>query len=380
MVKISYIIIPCMLIFGTCYSITQKVLLQQSSEGYAGKVHKFDKPFTQCLLMITAMMLILIVRRFWDSTGKGPHPPTPFRTRLILAIPASLDLTTTTLNIFGLIYVNVSIYQMLRGALIVFTSILNIVVLKRRISAHEWLGITMVIIALILIGWAGMYIPSIDGSTDDSTDQHSVGEKLLGAILVIVAQIFHASQIVLEDYLLNYKFQGKLGALEVAGNEGLTGFFILLLIFYPFAFICPGNDPSPLSNGSLENIWDTILMIVNNPVILAIFICYILFAGIYNVSAMCVIAFTSSLNESIVDAFRTLLVWVCMLISAKIGLPFGEPWNNYSFMELGGFIILVLGNFIYNGHIKFPCFRYNVPDSAQFHAPQDPSNNPLLTT
>ncbi|OHS92941.1 Integral membrane protein [Tritrichomonas foetus] len=368
MVRPTLIVIPSMLIMGTCYSITQKVLLQQTSTGYNDVQHKFDKPFTQTLLMITAMMLVLIVHKYWDTTGKGPHPPTPWKTRFILAIPSSCDMITTTLNIFGLIYINVSIYQMLRSAYIIFTSILSIIFLKRHIHGYEWFGISMVVAALILVGYAGIYIPPIDGSSTPEED-HPVSQKILGALLVIAAQVFHASQVVLEEYLLNVKFQGTLGALEVTGNEGIMGFFILILIGFPFAFLCPGNDPSPMTKGSLENIWDTMLMVYHNPVLVGIFVIYIIFAGTYNVSAMLVLAFTSSMNEAITDAVRTLLVWVCMLISGAIGLPFGEPWNRYSWMELGGFILLVTGNFIYNGHLKIPFFKYTGQNSSQFHNP-----------
>ncbi|OHT12026.1 Integral membrane protein [Tritrichomonas foetus] len=370
MVKPTSIIIPAQIIIGTMYGITQKVLLLQEAQGFAGVRHKFDKPFTQCLLMVCAMMCSLFIRKYWDSNGKGPHPKTSFRTKVILAIPASFDLITTTLNIFGLIYINVSIYQMFRGAHIIFTSLFSILFLKKKITGHEWVGIVIIIVALILIGWSGMYIPGIDGSLEQDT--HTAGEKFLGAMLVIIAQVFHATQVILEEYLI--RFVGTVGALEVIGNEGFAGLLLLIFVMYPFAFICPGNDPSPLSGGSLENIIDTFTMAFNNGYIILMFFIYIVVAGSYNISAMLCIAFTSSLNEAIVDVVRTLTIWICMLISAAIGLPFGEPWVKYSWMELGGFVLMIIGNFIYNGFIRFPCFKYtghetNVCEDPISHEP-----------
>lgn len=136
--------------------------------------------------MAIAMMVSLIVRRFWDSNGK-PTGPTPLKTRLILAIPATYDLITTTLNIFGLIYINVSIFQMLRGAQIIFTSILSIIVLKKRLEGYEIMGICIVIVSLTLVGWAGMYIPSSD--VDENNTDRSINEKIFGSFLVIGAQV-----------------------------------------------------------------------------------------------------------------------------------------------------------------------------------------------
>lgn len=347
------------LIVGTGYSIIQKIMLQIDSVGYNDVKHTFDKPFIQTFLMSFSMIFSLLVRRFWDSNGKSSSP-TPMKVRLILAMPATCDLITTTLNVFGLIYINVSIFQMLRGAQIIFTAIVSIIALKRRLKGYEIFGVIIITIALLLVGWSSMYIPSSDIS--QTGEERSIKEKLLGSFLVIIAQIFFAIQIVTEEYLLHIKFHDKLGALEVTGNEGLCGSIITSLIFFPFAFFCPGNDPSPMKKGSLENIWDTILMVYNKPILLLIFLFFIIFAGSFNIFCMCVVAFSSSLNQVIIDALRTLIIWICMLISYKIGLPFGEQWNNYSFVELSGFVLLVTGNFIFNGILMLPFLNYKVLD------------------
>lgn len=373
MVKLAWFIIGGQLSFGTLYSIIQKVLLQQESAGFNNIEHKFDKPFAQTFLMTLAMLICLIIHKFWDSNGKGPHPPTPWRTRIYLSIPASCDLIATTLNVFGLIYINVSIFQMLRGAHIIFTTIFSVIFLKKKITGYEIIGILFVVIALVLVGWAGMYIPSIEGGSE--SEEHSFGQKLFGTFIIVCAQIFAASQCVIEDYLLNIKFQGKLGGLEVIGNEGLMGWLILVLIFLPFAFICPGQDPSPMPKGSLENIWDTCLMVYNNPRILISLFLFILFSWGFNISVILLIAYTSSLNFAIVDTVRTLLIWICMLISAAVGLSFGEPWTKYSFMELAGFVLLVAGNFIFNGIIKLPWFTYTENGASQFHEVNPNSQN-----
>lgn len=362
MVRPTLIFIPAQLISGAFYSMTSKITLQQKSTGYNNVEHEFDKPFTQTLLMTIAMMFSLVVRRFWDSNGKGPHPPTPFKIRLILAVPALCDLITATLNIFGLYYINLSIYQMLRSSQIIFTAFFSVFFLKKKIKGYEIFGIILVVIALILVGWSGMYIPSNkDNEEISEVDQSTVKEKLFGSLLVTFAQVFISIQIILEEYLIQIKLKGQVGALEVIGNEGLMGFFITLL-FFPFAFFCPGSDPSPLKAGSLENVWDSLLMIYHKPKLLIFFLFSIIFGTVYNICAMCVITYTSSLTEAIIDAVSTLFVWVIMLISYQIGLPFGEPLNLYSFIELSGFLLLVTGNLIYNGQLQLPFFKYRKRD------------------
>lgn len=361
MVKLTYIFIPAQLISNAVNSITTKITLQQESTGYNNIRHYFDKPFWQSLIMTIAMSFALVVRHFWDSNGKGPHKPTPMKIRFLLAVPALCDLITATLNIYGLAFINLSIFQMLRSSQIIFTAILSVFVLKKKIKAYEILGICLVVVSLILVGWAGMNIPSgneDESSAETSSNRGTVKEKLLGSLLVTFGQIFISIQIILEEYYIQYKLKGKVGALEVIGNEGLMGFFITLLVL-PLVFFIPGTDPSPMKNGSLENMWDTLLMIYNKPKLLIFVLFSFVFGSIYNISSMCVITYTSSLTEAIIDTITTLFVWIIMLICHLIGLNYGEIWNVYSFGELAGFVMLVAGNLIYNGQLKLPCFRYS---------------------
>lgn len=190
MVKLTYIFIPAQLISNAANSITTKITLQQESTGYNNIRHYYDKPFWQSLIMTTAMSFALVVRHFWDSNGKGPHKPTPMKIRFLLAVPALCDLIAATLNIYGLAFINLSIFQMLRSSQIIFTAILSFFVLKKKIKAYEILGICLVVVSLILV--------------DESSNHGTVKEKLLGSLLVTFGQIF-----------IQYKLKGKVGALEV---------------------------------------------------------------------------------------------------------------------------------------------------------------------
>lgn len=53
-----------------------------------------------------------------------------------IGVPAIFDMIATTLMTFGLVYINVSIMQMLRGAMVVFATLFNMCCLKRKIRAY----------------------------------------------------------------------------------------------------------------------------------------------------------------------------------------------------------------------------------------------------
>jgi hypothetical protein len=82
-----------------------------------------------------------------------------------------------------------------------------------------------------------------------------------------------------------------------------------------------------------------------------------------NMFGMLVTSHTNAINRTLMEAARTVLVWITMLIAGAAGASFGELWVAWSWLELGGFIVLVSGTLIYNKIWRFPCFQY--PDKPQ---------------
>ena len=89
---------------------------------------------------------------------------------------------------------------MLRGALIVFTGILTIVVLKRRLKGFQWLGIFIIIIGLAVVG-------SNDFMKTQDSSSESKGATLMitGDILIVLAQVLTAFQMIVEEKFLRGK-------------------------------------------------------------------------------------------------------------------------------------------------------------------------------
>lgn len=69
-----------------------------------------------------------------------------FRARRLLAflLPAACDTIATTMINVGLFYTYASVYQMLRGTLAVFAGIFTVLVLRRNLFMHHWLGLGLI--------------------------------------------------------------------------------------------------------------------------------------------------------------------------------------------------------------------------------------------
>src|SRR5579859_7401211 len=74
------------------------------------------------------------------------------RTLFLLALPSTCDIMGTTLVNVGLIMVPASIYQMVRGFLVVFVGLFSVIFLKRRLSLSQWGGLFLVVLGVSLVG------------------------------------------------------------------------------------------------------------------------------------------------------------------------------------------------------------------------------------
>ena len=150
---------------------------------------------------------------------------------VLLALPAICDILATTLMNVGLLLVAASIYQMTRGALVLFVGLLSVLFLRRHLYLFQWLSLVGVVIGVAVVGLAGAIWPD-DNKTKafgvDTTDGglSESAKAVIGVLLIAGAQIFTASQFVLEEWILE---NSPVEPIKVVGWEGIFGFVVTVL-------------------------------------------------------------------------------------------------------------------------------------------------------
>jgi hypothetical protein len=102
-----------------------------------------------------------------------------------------------------------------------------------------------------------------------------------------------------------------------------------------------------------EDFGDTFVQLSNSPTLCAYCSFYMVAILAYNVSANTVTQCLSAVVRSILEACRTLGVWVASLLifyaaGTSCGAKaIGERWTVWSFLELAGFGVLLFGTFAY---------------------------------
>jgi drug/metabolite transporter (DMT)-like permease len=159
---------------------------------------------------------------------------------LLLALPSICDICGTTLMNAGLLMVAASIYQMTRGALVLFVGLFSVVFLRRKLHAYQWISLVGVVMGVAVVGLAGAISPDqqnkggepAEGDPSEPVDMPDAVRVILGVMLIAFAQIFTATQFVLEEWILE---RSDIDPINVVGWEGMFGLavtFIGMLVLY----------------------------------------------------------------------------------------------------------------------------------------------------
>lgn len=192
----------------------------------------------------------IVVKAAIDAEALGERQPLTGWKITLLALPSICDICGTTLMNVGLLFVAASIFQMTRGALVLFVGLFSVIFLKRQLGGWKWISLFIVVLGVAVVGLAGVienrnHPPKLPGHTnpDDQTDllnmisllvrdavstldEHTAAETALGFFLIAVAQIFTATQFVLEESIME---RYSMEPIKVVGWEGVFGFLVTLL-------------------------------------------------------------------------------------------------------------------------------------------------------
>jgi drug/metabolite transporter (DMT)-like permease len=349
-----------------------------SSEGVDGNLKLFEKPAFAVFNIFAAMSFVLIIHYLQagrqptesrtDSCPKPgnvlepefdetsvPKKMSEMEAFLYIGIPATFDLAGSGLTYMGLLYVSASVWQILRGSMIVFSALISMLAIGKKLYSFHWFGIFTCVIGICCVGGANVLNTSGGHARGDNT----VGDAWFGMGLVILGQVLIASQFVSEEKLLK---DMKLPPMQIVGFEGVWGVIQMVVVVFPILRWMPGSD-----NGSVEDWYDSAVMLHNSPALLGL-VCVVLFScATYNMSGMAVTNLLSAVHRSMLEATRTAVIWVYGLgvhyfFSDDAG--FGESWMPYSWLQLVGFGFLVCGQMIYSETLVIPCLTYPPPKAA----------------
>jgi multidrug transporter EmrE-like cation transporter len=287
---------------GTMCSIFSKLIMETNGIGRDGKVHSFDRPLALTWGMFVGMIIGLPLHAivvWWKlpfpgykhskktSSAQGSDeestqllPAAGAKTTAVpnwmlfyLAVPAMFDLFATAFSMIGLLYLDVSVYQLLRGSGIAFVAILKRPLLNQRLYLFQWIGVGWNIVAISLVGLAAVLNARHQPLADSN-------HTLEGILFMLLASFIQSLQFVFEEKVMTTE-AFNVPPLLLFGMEGFWGTLICSAVLTPIAMIIPGND-----HGSFENPMTTWELLKHSPTIQIMFSAYIGTIFAYNLFAV----------------------------------------------------------------------------------------------
>ena len=268
-----------------------------------------------------------------------PLPACPTWFFLILC---SVDLTASTLNFVGLLYVSASLNQMFRGSMAVFVALFSLCFLRRRLLFEQWVAISIVVLGLAAVGFSSYLQPT----ADDGAASVPPFLSFVGLLLILAGAALNSIQNVIEELLMkmltNYR---EPHPMEIVGWEGIYGTLLSALIMLPVVYYLPGSDCGQRRENSL----DTLYKMQNPKVLLLLLVVHLPGWAAMNYSSMELSRLLSAVVRNLVSAMRTVFVWIVgILLFYAIGPQYGEQLGLWSVVELCGFVLLIGGSVLYS--------------------------------
>jgi len=336
-----------MLITGSTNTISTKAADLVNTQSRYGTTVQFNHPFFQALCMFlgeASCLLAYYVLRA-RARGKGePFAEGKPHSKLIFALPALCDMTATSLMYVGLGLTDASVFQMLRGSVVIFVGILSRLVLKRKLGAHKWTGM-----ALVMAGAAVVGLPaSVTGCAGGSSAATDASKAALGNALIVVAQVIVAVQMIVEEIFID---KYDVPPLQVVGWEGVWGLTflsgVLVAMYYvpsPAAFCA-----YPPHCDHFEDAYDALVNMQHSWQLSAALGGNLLSIAFFNAIGVAITKHLSAATRMVLDSMRTLVIWAFSM---------GVGWEAFCWNSPVGFVVLLAGILLFNEVVRAPCFTY----------------------
>ena len=278
---------------------------------------------------------------------------------ILLALPACCDIAGTTLMNVGLLFVAASIYQMTRGALVLFVGLFSVMFLHRKLYLYQWSALVIVVLGVAIVGLAGAIAPNPQAQPEPrslvstgllfaraAVEDVKITARstealwtIIGVLMIALAQIFTATQFVLEEWILE---QYALEPLKVVGWEGVFGFIVTIIAMVILHLVVGRTEQG--RNGYFDAVEGWREMTQNRAVAVSSVLIMISIGG-FNFFGMSVTRTVSATARSTIDTCRTLFIWIVSL---------GLGWETFKWLQILGFALLVYGTFLFNDIVRPP--------------------------
>ena len=343
------------LLFGCVMFSLIKILSQtcvpsldgKSSEKCPAGFVKFERPVFSAFVMVGSMSLALIFYYLVRHGKPGVDKPTR-KLFFYVMLPALLDATCVSILMVGSLFIHMSLVMTLKGVRIVYSTILVMLIFKRKQYGYNIFGV-----AVAMLGVALAAVSAVLNKPDQGSS------CLIGVGLVLLSEFVRSLMVVIEEYLMK---RMHCDPFFMIGLQGFWGLCILTIGLIMSWLVIPGKD----AGNSWENLEVTFRLIGESNAVIAILSTLPLLIASHFMCSVMVTKLLSSVHNAMASVLMTALVWLLELLTHyAIDRNLGNEWGPFSALQLVGFGLVVVALLVYDGSIvRIPRF-FNYPVVAE---------------
>ena len=307
---------------------------------------KFERPVLNALMMVGSMSLALIYFFGWLNGKPDVHPVTR-KSLMYILLPSCLDAICCALLMAGSMLIPMSLVLTLKGIRVLFSSILVIIVFKRKQRGYNWAGVA---IAMLGVGLAALSAVLNHNAAPAAKSEPAL-TTVLGIGLVLLSELFRAIMVVTQEYLIKVV---KCDPSFMIGLQGVYGGILVFVLMVVAWLAVPGKD----LGGSFENLPAT-FQLASESVAIIVVLCILPIPVVLGfVCSALVTKRLSSVHNAMATVLMTATVWLLeIFMHYVVDKHRGNAWGPYSVIQLVGFGFVVVALLVYDGtYIRLPRF------------------------
>lgn len=249
-----------------------------------------------------------------------------------------MDCLGSGLQTFSLMFVPPSIYSIGKNATVIFTALFSIFYLKKKLYRHQVAGILVIMVGFLCVAFSTIFFDKNNNPHHHSFNLMSV----VGMACLFMSLIFQGFCYCFEENLFD---QYELNVAHLLGFESMMGAVVSTVIFLITMNIqCTHPEFCNSEVGQMIDSPPNAIFDLKFNYAWVYFILTMLSIMIFNLLGVFVTKHSGAVFRVVLDTLRTIVVWVISLI---VGFENVKPFGKMG-LELFGFVLLIIGNVIYN--------------------------------
>ena len=247
---------------------------------------------------------------------------------------SALNCLASLCQMYALVALTPSFYQMLLGSSIIFTPLISYFVLKKRVYKHTMIGIGLSVVSLVLNCVAAWAIGELSGCGGVNGG--------VAICLMVLGTLLSSAQRVYEEWLLD---KVETSAFRFVGLEGFYGVIILSCI-HGVALVSNSFTKSDLFNIGLE-----FVHLASNKWLLISSLILIVSTTFYDLCGIVITRKVSATYRVVNDVARVVLVWLIQIVVYDIHDKSTENKLTYflvTLLRILSYSLLLFGNVLIN--------------------------------